>query len=201
MFSEGCESFKAKASAAGLTDDQWKQMTAYSACVFNNCGNFRSFGDTKFVPEFDLETFTKFVKASGAYGTHKEQIDNIMDKISKEIYSEEDPLYRIGFKDENNGCNSYYSSNITKAEAKMIDDWCQEIDVSPLNTRLLKTGEKDYEMKIASSMSDANVTKYLKKYTKEDGTTLTLTACDFKSFMESMVESFKKATEYTRDEN
>jgi len=72
MFSEGCESLKAKVSAAGLTDDQWKQMTAYSACVFNNCGNFRSFGDTKFVPEFDQETFSKFVKASGAYSTHKE---------------------------------------------------------------------------------------------------------------------------------
>jgi len=83
----------------------------------------------------------------------------------------------------------------------MIDDWCQEIDVSPLNTRLLKTGEKNYEMKIASSMSDDKVTKYLKKYTKEDGTTLTLTACDFKSFMESMVDNFKKATEYTRDDN
>lgn len=53
MFSSGVEDLKGKALAAGLNDTQWKQLLAYSAAVFNNCGNFKSFGDTKFVPELD----------------------------------------------------------------------------------------------------------------------------------------------------
>ena len=72
MFAEGAESLKAKVLASGITEDQWKQMLAYSAAVFNNCGNFKSFGDTKFVPEIDKATFEKVVQASSGYGTNKE---------------------------------------------------------------------------------------------------------------------------------
>ena len=40
---------------------------AYSAAVFNNCGNFRSFGDTKFVPELDNAAFKKIFESSSAF--------------------------------------------------------------------------------------------------------------------------------------
>lgn len=53
VFGAGVEAQKVKALAAGVSEEQWNQFMAYSAAVFNNCGNFRSFGDTKFVPELD----------------------------------------------------------------------------------------------------------------------------------------------------
>lgn len=151
MFSSGIADLKTKALAAGLDETQWKQLLAYSAAVFNNCGNFKSFGDTKFVPEINEQTFLKVVKASTAYGQHAAEMDTIWDKIKHELFSEHDPYARIGFKDENGGQTSYYSSNITKAEAKMVDEWCQEINVSPLNTRLIKTADNEYEMRVSSS--------------------------------------------------
>ena len=69
----------------------------FFAAVFNNCGNFKSFGDTKFVPEVDQPTFEKIIKASASYGTHQQQIDMIWDKIALEVYCEEDPYARVGF--------------------------------------------------------------------------------------------------------
>jgi len=117
-------------------------MLAYCAAVFQNCGNYKSFGDTKFVPECDSDSFKQIVRSCENYEIHKDLIETILEKIEKEVYTEEEPFSRIGFRDENNGTTSYYSSNVTKADAKLIDEWCQELKISPLNTRLFKTDDK-----------------------------------------------------------
>ena len=98
-------------------------MLAYSAAVFQNCGNYKSFGDTKFVPEIDPYSFKQFVRSSENYVDHKDLMETIMERIETEMFTESEPFSRIGFRDENNGTNSYYSSNVTKNEAKRIDDW------------------------------------------------------------------------------
>jgi dipeptidyl-peptidase-3 len=67
IFSNGVENLYKSSKAVGVSDDEWKQMMVYSAAVFNNCGNYKSFGDTKFVPENSPESFTNIVKASEAY--------------------------------------------------------------------------------------------------------------------------------------
>lgn len=98
-------------------------MLAYSAAVFDNHGNFKSFGDTKFVPEIEPEKFKKVVQAADSYETHKEVIEKILGLIEKEIYTEAEPYYHIAFPDKN-GQTSYYSSNVTEADAKKIDEFC-----------------------------------------------------------------------------
>jgi dipeptidyl-peptidase III len=129
-------------------------MLAYSAAVFQNCGNYKSFGDTKFVPELDAEAFKTIVRSAESYELHREVMDLILEKIEREVFTEAEPFARLGFRDENNGTTSYYSSGVTKAEAKMVDEWCQEIGVSPLNTRLFKLSETEFELRIASQHAD-----------------------------------------------
>lgn len=72
----------------GITDEEWNQMLAYSAAVFQNCGNYLSFGDTKFVPELNQDKFMTIVRASKGYAENKNELDNILDKVMKEVYSE-----------------------------------------------------------------------------------------------------------------
>ena len=90
------------------------------------------------------------IEASPNYNNKKTVIETIWNKIEFEIYTEEEPFSRIGFRDETSGTTSYYSSNIKKAEAKWIDEWCQDLNISPINTRLFKTGKNEYELRIAS---------------------------------------------------
>ena len=68
----------------------------------------------------DEDKFLAIVKSSPAY---LEDFDSILDLIIKEIYCEEAPLGRVGFKDKG-GQTSYYSSNVTEADSKLIDDFC-----------------------------------------------------------------------------
>lgn len=70
IFGKGIVTLKEQSLAAGVTEAQWTQFMAYSAAVFNNCGNFRSFGDTKFVPELDSAAFKKIFESSSAFETH-----------------------------------------------------------------------------------------------------------------------------------
>ena len=122
VFGDGL-AFKEDVLAAGVTDLEWKQMCVYVAAVFQNCGNYSSFGDKKFVPELDSDKFKAIIKASKAYKTHASIIDNILTLTEREIYIEEEPLKHIAFPDKN-GQTSYYSSNCTSDDANFIDEFC-----------------------------------------------------------------------------
>lgn len=135
MFAEGVAGLRTRCPS--VSDTEWQQLLAYSAAVFNNCGNFKSFGDTKFVPELPLEKFNAIMRSSQAYQTHAKVIDSILSRIDFEIFCEEEPLSRIGFPDDH-GQTSYYSANVLKDDAKKVDEFCQSKGISPLNTRLFK---------------------------------------------------------------
>jgi len=53
VFSSDISELKASSLQGGVSEEEWTQMLAYSAAVFQNCGNYLSFGDTKFVPQLN----------------------------------------------------------------------------------------------------------------------------------------------------
>jgi dipeptidyl-peptidase-3 len=60
-----------------VSDEHWNMMLAYSAAVLQNCGNYKSFGDSKFVPELPQESFEKIIKASDSHSEHGHHIDSM----------------------------------------------------------------------------------------------------------------------------
>ena len=93
LFSQNLNNLKQKVLKSGLEDNDFRQMLAYSAAVFQNCGNYKAFGDTKFVPEVEPEKFKQIIKCGENYETHKEIIDKILELTEKEIFSETDPYF------------------------------------------------------------------------------------------------------------
>lgn len=91
------------------------------------------------------------LRKSEAHNSHSQVVDELWAAIEKEVYAEEDPYRILGFRDDN-GTTSYYSSNITSADAKLIDEFCQAQGISPLNTRLFKLSDNEYELRIASAL-------------------------------------------------
>lgn len=127
--------------------------------------------------------------------------------IEKEVFTETDPYRILGFKDSN-GTTSYYSANITSSDAKKVDEFCQEKKISPLNTRLIKLKEGEYELRIASSEASTEKTPYLKTYShtlseENGGETITVhvKAGDFKEIMSRVVESMQEAYKHVANEN
>ena len=134
--------------------------------------------------------------------SHGEIVQKIWDSISKEVYSEEDPFRSLGFRD-NNGTTSYYSSNVTSEDAKKVDEFCQAKKISPLNTRLIKLAENEYELRIASQT--ANKLPYLQTYTHTLGTDDTIKvhvkSGDFTEIMHKVVEAMEQSLNYAANDN
>ena len=76
--------------------------------------------------------------------------------IEREVYCEENPLGRIGWRDDD-AQTSYYTANVTSKDAKFIDEFCQSKNISPLNTRLFKNDDGSFELKICSQQKSASM--------------------------------------------
>lgn len=150
IFGKSVEETKHKALSNGVTEDEWNQFQVYAASVFNNCGNFKSFGDMKFVPQLTEDRFAHIIKTSANYATHGDKMDHIWDRIKREVYFEQDPLFQIGYPDQN-GQSSYYSSNMTSKDVAELTQFCTKANINMLNTRVLKDEErKTYTLLICS---------------------------------------------------
>ncbi|TNV82443.1 hypothetical protein FGO68_gene4859 [Halteria grandinella] len=187
-----------------LSDElKYQQLLAYSAAVFQNCGNYKAFGDSKFVPELDSQDFTQLLQSSVAAQKHGDIVNELWSSIEKEVYSEEDPFKILGFRD-NNGTTSYYSSNVTSKDAALLDEFCQSIKLSPLNTRLFKISETEFDLRIASSEVTGEKTPYLKTYpfsSQDREITVHVTAGDFSEIMGKLVQELEQSQKYVANEN
>lgn len=55
-----------RAVAAGLTRAEIDNILMYAAAFFSNMGNYKSLGDTKFVPQVSLDTFRAFLRCASS---------------------------------------------------------------------------------------------------------------------------------------
>lgn len=69
----------------GFTEDEWTKLTAYLAGFLQNCGNYYSFGDNKFIPEIPKEKFYQFITLTEAYKLEPYKFDEIWNAIHKEL--------------------------------------------------------------------------------------------------------------------
>jgi hypothetical protein len=134
----------------GLSEEEWNQLIVCSAAVFNNSGNYKVIGDTKFVPQLEESKFLACLTNCQNYKSFKEVVDTIWERISKEVYTEEESYHMIGFQREGESSWSY-SSNISKEEAKLMDRWLREQTelkhiIGPINKRIIKHEDGLFEL-------------------------------------------------------
>lgn len=157
------------------------------------------------MPELDSSDFSHVLHGSVAGQKHGDIVSEIWTNIEKEVYCEEDPFKILGFRD-NNGTTSYYSSNVTSKDSALLDEFCQSIKLSPLNTRLFKLSESEFDLRIASSEVSSEKTAYLKtyEYKSQDGSReikVHVTAGDFGDIMSKVVQELEESHKYVANEN
>lgn len=138
--------WKAVQEKAGLSDEELKHFLSYSAQFLGNCGNYKSFGDSKFIPRIDPITF----KAIGALTPKTIQL---WEQIKDGLFAGRDVgLMHLGYPDAGH-LSTYYpnSPDITKEEITTISDFLESKKFLPENTRIRKIPE-GFEVLIASQM-------------------------------------------------
>jgi dipeptidyl-peptidase-3 len=96
---------------AGISDEDLKYFLEYAACFLGNLGNYKSFGDVKFIPRCDAKVFEALATLSPKAKKH-------YDAINGAIFPAAEPgLMHLGFPEDGH-LTTYYpdSPTITKSE-------------------------------------------------------------------------------------
>jgi len=132
---------------AGLSDKDLQDFLDYSAQFLGNLGNFKSFGDSKFVPRLPQRQLK-------ALATATVKALHLYTKVENAIYGAKHAgQMHLGYPDDGH-VSTYYpdSPNITKEEITVVSDFLDVKGLLPENTRLRKTKSGDFEVLIASAV-------------------------------------------------
>ncbi|KAI9100673.1 peptidase family M49-domain-containing protein [Phlyctochytrium arcticum] len=177
---------------ANVSEESWKYFLEYSAQVLNNLGNYKSFGDTKFLPRLPSADFDTIIKVIGS-----PQISELWNKVKEVAYaSEPDAQLLNGFPAEGH-VSGYYSQNVSKQDVQSVQDVLEKNNISALNTRMIKSDSGDYEVRIAS----AKVTREPQTFKTADGKTVKIVYGEFAPSMQKVEDNIRKAIPYAANEH
>lgn len=199
------------AAECGLDEEERKAFLVYASAVYSNMGNYKSFGDTKIIPNFPKEKFEKLVLTSAASKADPDGVKKLWEAVKEPMYSLVEGVLQLGLGTK--GINTYFSGNCDERDAELAQKFLNSQDISPYNTRLFKLDDKTYEVRLASAaLTDAgsncpeDVAKVLGKheFTPEGSSspvTFKVTRGDYSKLMGLVVENLRKAKEYAANEN
>ena len=126
-----------------------KHFLNYSAQFLGNTGNFKSFGDSKFIPRIKPDKVAALAKTSP-------EAEKLYEILKDDLYeSKSIARMHLGYPD-NGHVSTYYpdSPEITREEIEYVSGFLKEKKLMPENTRLRQTSSGDYDLLIASAVTD-----------------------------------------------
>ena len=60
-------SLKEAVASAGVTDEEFSAYLIYCSGFYGNMGNYKGFGDSKFIPNLSVQQFGKIVKVCNGF--------------------------------------------------------------------------------------------------------------------------------------
>lgn len=179
------------AEAKGVSGEEVQKILMYAAAFYGNLGNYKSFGDTKFVPDIPADKFYSFLTAGKADAA---KVEKLWSECSERLYSLPPRQRQMGLG-RAQGISTYFSANCEDKDAEVSAKFMDSIGISPYNTRLFKAADGSYTVKLASSAvgpGDDPVGKWCRDHSFE-GDTFTVSRGDYAPLMARTVESLKGA--------
>jgi dipeptidyl-peptidase-3 len=189
---------------AGVGDDDVKYFLEYATQFLGNCGNYKRFGDTKFVPRADEKTFAALASVSPQANMHYKATNGAI------FLSDPPGIMHLGYLDDGH-ITTYYpgSPTITKEEIRAASDFLVKRELMPENTRLRKTETGNFELLIASVVTEipneggdiGSETVFKLEDGPLEGHTVTLVYGDYSELMALIAQYHRKAAENSENEN
>lgn len=198
--------WKSLGQKAGVTDQDIQHFLEYSTQFLGNAGNYKGFGDAKFIPRCTKEVFEKLA-------AQDETAKGFYEATNGGIFAnEKQGMMHLGYPDDGH-MTTYYpdSADITKAEIGAVSKWMEDMKILPENTRLRKTTKGDFELLIASGntkpsdIEDREPWAKKSSYTIEEGAlegkTINIIFGDYAKVMRRIAQYHKEAEKHAENEN
>ncbi|KAK3362927.1 putative dipeptidylpeptidase [Lasiosphaeria hispida] len=203
LYGASAGDWKALALKAGVDEGGLSAFLQYAAQFLGNSGNYKSFGDSKFIPRCPEAVFAALASTSPEAEEHYAATKGA-------IFSSDRPgQLHLGFTDEGH-LTTYYpdSPDITKDEIFAVQEWSQSKGLLPENNRLRKTKDGVFELLIASAKASVpseggdigKETEFTVSGGVLDGKTIRLVYGDYAPQMEAITGYIKRAAENAENE-
>lgn len=189
----------AAAKAAGISDDDFQAFMVYAASFLSNLGNYKSFGDQKFIPGCPKEAFDAIVGASAAAAKDAAGVNELWSAVGDVVYSLEPRVRELGFGPDK-GVSSYYSHDVTKADAELVQRFMDEKRISAYNTRLFKGADGVFELRQAAATAGAGKGFTEGEVTEFEGAKIRVVTGDYGPLMARVCENLTKAREFVAND-
>lgn len=204
---QGPEELKGMAQHLGITEQEYQALLVYAAGVFANMGNYKSFGDTKFIPNLPKERLKELVFSSAAFHQHPEEMKSLWETYGELMYSLEPRQQSLGLGDK--GITTYFSGNCTHEDAELVQRFLDCKNISAYNTRLFKSKSSDekptYEIRLASAnTNDSPVEKEMSSKLlcfDFEGKQFTVNRGDYSPLLKKVVENLQHAKAFAANLN
>ena len=139
--------------AARITDEELNHFLEYAAQFLGNLGNYKGFGDSKFIPRCSPETLDALasVSSDAKHFLEKSRVNGAG------IYADvkQPALMHLGFPDQGH-LSAYYpdSPDITEWEIELLGKFLYEKKLLPENTRIQKHKNGDFDVLVASGLRE-----------------------------------------------
>lgn len=141
--------YEALAKKTGVDSESVDQYVNFSAQFLGNLGNYKSFGDVKFVPRVSKGDFSKIASIDSKSA-------HLFNKVRTQLYSVEPASTTLLGYPSKGHVTAYYGGNITEEEIKVINLFTGDLGLLPENSRVFKVADKQFVFKIASAQTKPN---------------------------------------------
>lgn len=188
--------WNALAKKAGIEESEVTHFLQYAAMFLGNSGNYKSFGDSKFIPRCSD-------KSVAALAATSPEAAKFYEATNGAIFSSDEPSkMHLGYPDAGH-MTTYYpdSPDITKDEIDAVSAWMEKKRLLPENNRLRKHKDGSFEILIASAITSVppeggDIGKET-EFTVEDGVlkgkTIKITYGDYAEEMSNITAYIKQA--------
>lgn len=191
---EDVDSLTAKCVAAGLTKEEVEAYLIYCSGFYANMGNYKGFGDCKFVPNLLEDRMEKLVLASQAAANNPE-LKELWNKVQVSMYSLSDREKQLGLGEK--GVTKYFTSNCDAKDSDVINAYLKHKNIEGYINRALKTvqdGKTTYDIR------HAGVKHQVLSEEEFEGNMFKVTTGDYMQLLEKVSENLEEAIKHASND-
>jgi len=190
------DSFKADCLAAGLTEQEVTAYLVYCAGFYGNMGNYKGFGDSKFVPNLEVDRLEFMIKSSKAYRHTPEEVEKLWQMVKGPMYSLTDKEKQLGLGEK--GITKYFTPNCETSDSELVNRFMKTKNLEGYINRVIKTKEGE---KVVYEIRHAAVEE--KELCREEfeGCLFKVTVGDYNDLLEKVSDNLELAAKHAANSN
>jgi len=188
---EDVANLKASALAAGLTEQEANAYWIYCSGFYGNMGNYKGFGDSKFVPNLDSDRLELLVKNSKAFKDCPEEMEKLWQLVKGPMYSLTDQEKQLGLGEK--GVTKYFTPNCDMKDSDLVNRFMKVKNIEGYINRVIKTKEND---KVMYEIRHAAVEEKELFREEFEGCLFKVTTGDYNELLEKVSDNLEMAVKH-----